>query len=695
MKGAVVWDTPAQYLRGVGPVRARALARLGIATAGDLLQHYPRRWFDRSSLSSIRSCQPGHEVTVEGEVLTASERRISRGRTLQAVTLRDDGGGTLILVWFNQSFLLRQLRPGLRLMCSGIPQAHAGRLQIAHPDWAVLDRGADPLHTGRLVPQYPLTRGLGQHWLRRLIHDTLGPVSADLQETLPEALRQRQELCSRAEALWGIHFPASPLERDRAQKRLVYEEILLIQLLMAVRRRGLAVRAGLRLERPGDLTRRLVTSLPFELTRAQRRVLAEILADLRSGRVMHRLLQGDVGSGKTLVALIAALFVIEQGWQALLLAPTEILAEQHGANLTRLAAPLGVTVETLTGGTAAATRRAILVSAGRGEVDLLVGTHALLQEVVRLPRLGLAVVDEQHRFGVLQRGRVAAAVDGGQAPHVLVMSATPIPRSLALTLYGDLDLSWLDEMPPGRRPAHTHVTPSEQEAQVYESMAAILRDGRQGFIVFPVIEDTAGSDLRAAKVEYERLAAGPFREFRVALLHGRLSAREKSAIMSSFASGSCDLLVATTVVEVGLDVPNATVMAVYHPERFGLAQLHQLRGRIGRGAERSDCWLLVDPWVGVEARERIAIFAATHDGFRLAEEDLRRRGPGDALGVRQHGEPGFRLANPLRDNAIVKACVEDAGALLAQDPDLRDLEHRELRLAVERGLTQPRPAAAG
>ncbi|MHB8079263.1 MAG: DEAD/DEAH box helicase, partial [Candidatus Krumholzibacteriia bacterium] len=359
MAGPPTWDTPVQFLRSVGPVRAQSLARLGIATAGDLLRHYPRRWFDRGTVTPINRLTAGREATVEGEILTVGERRTRRGGSLQTISLAD-GTGHLFLVWFNQGFLLRQLRPGTRLMCSGLVQTHTGRPQLIHPDWALVGGEGDPLHTGRLVPQYALTQGLGQHWLRRLIHDTLTALLPGLEETLPDELRRRRGLSGLGEALRGIHFPATPRERDAALARLVYEELFLVHLAMALRRRGLTAREGIRLEKPGDLTRRLVEGLPFRLTAAQRRVLAEILADLRSGRPMHRLLQGDVGSGKTVVALVAALFVIEQGWQAVLMAPTEILAVQHGATLTRLAAPLGVTVGSLTGGLPAAERRAVL-----------------------------------------------------------------------------------------------------------------------------------------------------------------------------------------------------------------------------------------------------------------------------------------------------------------------------------------------
>jgi ATP-dependent DNA helicase RecG len=410
---------------------------------------------------------------------------------------------------------------------------------------------------------------------------------------------------------------------------------------------------------------------------------------------MHRLLQGDVGSGKTLVALIAALFVIEQGWQALLMAPTEVLARQHGATLRRLAEPLGVVVETLTGSTPAARRRAVLAAAAAGEVDLLVGTHAVIQEEVHLPRLALTIVDEQHRFGVRQRGRGAVSGDQGTAVHVLVMSATPIPRSLSLTLYGDLDLSIIDELPPGRQPLVTRLVRGDEEAAVWEAVRREAAAGRQAFVVHPVIDETEGQDLKAATAEYERLRREVLPGVRVALLHGRLKAREKAAVMDGFADGEHQVLVATTVVEVGVDVPNATQMVIHDPDRFGLAQLHQLRGRVGRGSAASTCWLVCDRHLPAPTWERLRFFADHHDGFALAEEDLRRRGPGDAWGVRQHGAPGFRLANPLRDQDLVVACRDAARDLLDRDPALASPSGRRVREAIAAVWSRALPVQAG
>ncbi|HPF35131.1 MAG TPA: ATP-dependent DNA helicase RecG [Candidatus Krumholzibacteria bacterium] len=693
----IAWDHDVQFLKGVGPVRARALARLGIATAGDLLRHYPRRWLDRTRTDSIGSLRPGQEATIRGEVLTSGGRSSRGGRSLQTVSV-GDATGVLFCQWFGQSYVLKQFRSGTKVLLSGQVQIYNGRKQIVHPDFEILDgdaADADPLHTGRLVPVYPLTSGLGQHWLRRLIHDTLDQLAPAVEDPLPADLRRARGLEDLGPALWGIHFPQDAAARDAARRRLAHDEIFLVQLALALRRRGRRGAEGLRLDAPGDLTRRLVDGLPFPLTGAQRRVLGEILRDLRSGRVMHRLLQGDVGSGKTLVALIAALFVIEQGRQAVLMAPTEVLARQHGATLQRLCKPLGVAVETLTGSTPAAARRAVLAGAAAGEIDLLVGTHAVIQQDVELPALGLAVVDEQHRFGVRQRGRTLTGGEAGVPPHLLVMSATPIPRSLALTLCGDLDLSLIDELPAGRTPIETRLVPPKGLGEVHAAIRAEAAAGRRAYVVYPVIEETEGQDLKAAQSEYERLAAGPLAGLRVGLLHGRLKPAEKARAMEAFAAGELQVLVATTVVEVGLDVPEATVMVIHHPDRFGLAQLHQLRGRVGRGADASRCWLAPEGWLPDETLERLRLFCRTHDGFVLAEEDLRRRGPGDVIGVRQHGAPSFRLANPLRDGDLVEACRTDVDALIAADPALEDPAHAPLARALARDHGRILAAAVG
>ncbi len=689
MKPEFSLETPVQFLKSVGPVRARGLSRLGLETVGDLLAHYPHRYFDRTTTVQVGRIVEGKEVTVLAEVLTTNERRTRRGGSIQTVTLGDDTG-VLFCIWFNQRFLLKQFRAGQRVMVSGLAQRHNGRLQLTHPDFELVvpqnkEENTGGLHTGRMVPVYGLTAGIGQHWLRGLVFQALERLTTEgsgFKEMLPQKLLRERKLCSAGTACRDIHFPADRPALEAARHRLKYQEGFFIQLLMAWRRGENQDVPGVRLNKPGDLTKRLVDDLPFTLTGAQRRVLGEILADLRSGRVMHRLVQGDVGCGKTLVAFIACLFVVEQGYQSVMMAPTEVLARQHGQTLVKWASPLGVTVETLTGSTPAAERRSILSAVASAEVDLLVGTHAVIQNDVRVPRLALSVIDEQHRFGVRQRGKSASSGEMTDQSHVLVMSATPIPRSLALTLYGDLDLSLIDEVPSGRGAINTEIIRSADEGRVWQGCRRELSAGHQIFVVHPVIEETEGQDLKAATVEFERVSREVFPEWRVALLHGRLKSSEKQEIMSGFSAGEIQVLVATTVVEVGIDVPNATAMVIQNPERFGLAQLHQLRGRIGRGTGASTCYLLCDGFLSDDSFQRISFFAANHDGFALAEQDLRTRGPGEAWGTRQHGAPGFQLLNPLADADLIRVCHEDSRRILKLDPGLKSSSGQRLQEAL-------------
>ncbi len=700
MKPEFSLATPVQFLKSVGPARARALSRLGLETVGDLLAHYPKRYFDRTSCLPIGQARPGQEVTVLGEVLTCSDRRTGRGGNLLTVAIGDDSG-VMFCVWFNQKFLLKQFRAGKKVMASGVVQFHGGRPQLAHPDFEILE--AEPesgtveagLNTGRMVPVYGLTSGIGQYWLRGLIDQALTRAVPHHLESLPPELIRKHRFPDRGTALHDIHFPADRKAMDRAVARLKYEELFTIQMLMALRRSSHRQETGIRLDQPGDMTGKLVGGLPFDLTRAQRRVLNEILADLRSGDPMHRMVQGDVGSGKTLVALIAALFVIEQGYQAVLMAPTEVLARQHGASIGKLCDAIGVSTETLTGSTPAAERRAILAGVAAGEVDLLMGTHAIIQDDVRVPRLALSIIDEQHRFGVKQRGASSSATETDHVAHLMVMSATPIPRSLSLTLFGDLDLSLIDELPAGRQPIRTEIVKEKDEDEVWKACRQEVAQGRQVYVIYPIIEETEGQDLKAATVEWERLQSEVFPGLKVALLHGRLKSRDKAAVMDRFSNGEVQVLVATTVVEVGVDVPNATAMVIHNPERFGLAQLHQLRGRIGRGTAQSYCWLLCDRFLAEETYNRIRFFASHSDGFALAEEDLRLRGPGDAWGVRQSGAPGFRLANPLTDVDLVQVCRDDARQFLDADPQLKSKVGRLVAKALRESFGRHVPLQAG
>lgn len=698
MKPEFNLKTPVQFLKSVGPARARGLSRLSIETVGDLLAHFPRRYFDRSSTTAVGRIAVGQEVTVLGEVLTIGQRSTRRGGSQQTITLGDDTG-VLFCIWFNQRFMLKQFRAGQKVMVSGAAQRHNGRMQLVHPDYEVLVPQAKGegkgLHTGRMVPVYGLTAGIGQHWLRSLVYQALEKLEDAPKETLPAALVRTRALIHPAKALHDIHFPEHGKDLGAALRRLKYDEGFFLQLLMALRRGDNNQLAGVKLDKPGDMTRKMVDDLPFSLTGAQRRVLGEVLADMRSGRVMHRLVQGDVGCGKTLVAFIACLFVVEQGYQALMMAPTEVLARQHGKTLTQWALPLGVTVETLTGSTPAADKRRILAAVAHGEVDLLVGTHAVIQDTVRIPRLALSVIDEQHRFGVRQRGKSASGSEVVKHSHVLVMSATPIPRSLALTVYGDLDLSLIDEIPLGRGGTTTQVVKAADESQVWQGCRQELMAGRQVFVVHPIIEETEGLDLKSATVEHERLGREIFPEWKVALLHGRLKSVEKQDIMDRFSAGEINVLVATTVIEVGVDVPNATAMVIQNPERFGLAQLHQLRGRIGRGEHGATCWLLCDGFLAEESYQRIRFFAENHDGFALAEQDLRTRGPGEAWGTRQHGAPGFQLLNPVVDADLIRLCHEDSRRILAKDPALKNRSGKLLRSTLESLHSRHKGALSG
>lgn len=682
MKPSRSWDDSVQFLKGVGPVRARSLRRLGIETVGDLLMHFPRRYLDRSRTQGIAQAALGRDVTISGRIMTTGERRTRGGRKIQTISI-SDATGTVYCQWFGQSYILKQLHDGMEVMLSGKLQQRNGIRQLVHPDYEILDQESARLHTGRLVPVYGLTSGLGQHWLRKLILSVVDVGTEYVPEILPQNLRDNHKLMDRAQAFRDIHLPLDETALAQARRRLVFEEIFLIQLALGRRRNRRQRNPGITLQAPGELTRRLVESLPFDPTAAQRRVLAEILHDMRSGGVMHRLLQGDVGSGKTLVALIAALFVIEQGYQATLMAPTEVLAIQHDKSIGKLLKPLGISWALITGSTPAAERRAVLAGVFAGEIDLLIGTHALIQDGVNLRTPGLVIVDEQHRFGVGQRKRAGEEPTTDRIPHMLVMSATPIPRSLALTLCADLDLSVIDEMPSGRRPIETQMNADKEVAPVYARLREDLDSGRQAYIVYPVIEETEGQDLKAAETEFTLLRDGELAGYRVGLLHGRLKPGEKKRIMAEFTDGDLQVLVATTVVEVGLDVPRATRMIIHNPERFGLAQLHQLRGRIGRGSEASVCHLIIDRWLAAPSYDRLQVFASTNDGFKLAEEDLRLRGPGDVLGVRQHGLPVFRIANPLRDAGQVSICAVEVEWILEQDPNLRQPQHRLLAKHVD------------
>ena len=666
-------DTPVTYLKGVGPARAEALGRLGVVTAGDLLYHIPHRYEDASTISPIKSLETGMQGTVIGTVVSKGVLPTRKGLRIFQAVLRDDTG-MIEVSWPGQPYLDRTINKDDVLLVSGSVRFFHGR-QLQPREFVNL--GADDAGTaqGRVLSVYPATEGLSFKVIRGIIDSHLDELLPLVTEYLPRDVLKPAGLPSIGEALRMVHRPSSLAEAMEGRARLAFEELLFVQLLHQ-RAKALArhVRHGIRFENRRDLTTKLREALPFKLTGAQTRVLREIFADMCSERRMQRLLQGDVGSGKTVVALFAAMLAMENGYQAAIMAPTELLAEQHMRSMSRMLEPLGIEPILLTGSAKAKARREIASRLGQAGPALVVGTHALVQQATEFSNLGLAVVDEQHRFGVEQRKALGAK---GESPDVLLMTATPIPRSLALTLYGDLDLSILDERPPGRQPITTALRPESARSRVLEFLDRELEQGRQAYIVYPVIEESEKTDLKAATTMFEILSAGALKDRRVALLHGRLPNDEKDAIMRDFRDGKLDVLVATTVIEVGIDVANATVMLVEHPERFGLSQLHQLRGRVGRGAEQSYCILMGD--VSPDTRQRLDVFVGSDDGFEIARADLQLRGMGDLFGERQSGVPTFRVADPIRDELLNEQAREAADRLLATDPELEKPENVPMR----------------
>ncbi len=663
--------TEVQYLKGVGPVRAQQLRRLGLERAEDLLFHFPAEYLQRGGVIDLARVRVGEIITTQGQVLDVQKRRVQRGRTLVTVTL-GDAGARLRLTWFNAAYLADKLRVGESLVVSGAVTLYAGQPQMVNPEF---DQDTQSeLVTSGPVPRYPLTAGLKQGALRKIIEHVLDTVVQDVPEPLPDKLREREQLMPRIDALREIHRPSDVDRVERARARFAFEEAFALQLAVGIRRHGYLRRSSrIVVDDYGTLSTKLVNDLGFELTGAQRRVLSAIGKDLRSKVAMHRLVQGDVGCGKTLVAVIAMVWTIEAGGQVAFLAPTEVLARQHGRRQGEVLKKLGVKVATLTGATPSAERRDILKGLATGYIQAVFGTHALIQDDIHFRRLGLAVVDEQHRFGVAQRGALAQ-----EGAHLLVMSATPIPRTLALTVYGDLDLSVIDELPPGRSQVGTRVISDKALAPIYEDVVARAGRAEQSYLVFPVVEENEGSDLASAKAAFEELKSGPLSALRLALLHGKIPPREKAQLSEAFARGEYDAVVATTVVEVGLDVAKATLMVVHQAERFGLAQLHQLRGRVGRSHLKSECVLVSGPGLGQRARQRLQLLASTHDGFLLAEADLRERGMGDLHGFRQHGRALFRALNPLQDELILTRARESAREILEADPGLRSGRHASL-----------------
>ena len=662
---------PVRYLRGVGPQMAERLGRLGIRTIHDLLLHLPTSYRDRREVTSIARLTPGAEASVLATVARLKPVRRMRGRSDLEGTLRDESG-FLRAIWFNQPYRESALEIGGRYLFSGTVQAFRG-LELHNPEFEPAETTGPRLHVGRIAPRYPLTQGVAERWLRARVRAALDELP-DIEDVLPEEWRSRFGLPAIGRALERAHFPEGPEEVEPAVRRIALDEILALQVaLEAARRRHRHRRRAEPLGAGAEPAARFLESLPFSLTDAQGRAIHAVASDLDRDVPMRRLLLGDVGSGKTLVALAATVRAAAAGHQAAILAPTSVLAEQHAVTAERLLGPAGISFTLLTSATPPAARERALTGLASGEIPLAIGTHALLERDLSFRSLALVVVDEQHRFGVRQRVTLTGEGEGGRAAHLLVLTATPIPRSLALTLYGDLDLTILDEKPPGRHPVETSVLATSARHTLLDLLADEVGRGGSAFVVYPVVEDSETADLRSATTMAASIAKDPrLRAAGVALVHGRLPVDERRAALLRFRSGEARVLVATTVIEVGLDVPEATLVVIEHPERFGLAQLHQLRGRVGRADRPGRCVLIPGDAIGDMGRERIRVFQTVSDGFRLAEEDLRLRGPGEFLGTSQHGFPELRAVNLVRDADLIEAAREWSGALL----DLAEEEGR-------------------
>jgi len=656
-------------LKGVGEKRAALYEKIGIRTLWDLLSHYPRTYEDWSRPVLIRDAVPGEPCCIRGwAVNSPTEHRVRKGMTLYKFRVTD-GYSSLQVTLFNNPYAAAKVRRDQEILLYGTVVSDGRRAEMTSPQ-------IEAPSAARIRPIYPRTEGLTARMIETNVAAALARIGGTgIPEILPEDTVRREGLCDRLTAIQNIHFPADHRAIDEARRRLVFEELFVLQLgLLRLKSRSRRLNGAMLKQ---DHTAAYTAGLPFTLTGAQRRAIADCVGDMRGLCPMSRLVQGDVGSGKTAVAAGVAYSLIREGWQAAMMAPTEILAEQHAASLQKL---LGDTVRVglLTGSMTAANKRRMQEAIAAGEIDFVVGTHALISDNVQFARLGLVVTDEQHRFGVAQRARLAAK---GQDPHLLVMSATPIPRTLALILYGDLDVSVLDELPPGRQPIETYAIGTDKRERAYGYIRKHLDAGRQGFIVCPLVEEgEEPSDLQSATALFDELRQGPFRGYSLGLLHGRMKGAEKEKIMAAFAAGEIQLLVSTTVIEVGVDVPNAVIMAVENAERFGLAQLHQLRGRVGRGAHKSTCILITDHR-GEETRRRLGVMCATNDGFKIADEDLKLRGPGDFFGNRQHGLPQLKIADLLEDMPMLQRAQSGAATLLDADPNLMD--HPALWQAVE------------
>ncbi len=675
--------TPVQFLKGGGPERAKRLAKIGLRTARDLVFHLPRSYEDLTEIRTIATMVSGETNSIVGVVEESNLREIGPERSILTLLLKDDQE-YLRCTWFNQPFLHAKLSPGQRLLVSGTAKLKAGRWEMTHPTTKVLGDSVSAL--GQVIPVYSLTEGVNQTQMRRLVHLAVDECSEMIPEVFPEFFLQEKNLLGIGEALREIHGPQSMELLELARQRLIYQELLILQLAVAMQRERMQSSPAPQMEVSPKVDARIRRRFPFQLTDDQNAAIDDIVADLTKSFPMNRLLQGEVGSGKTVVAEYAMLASVAVGRQAVLMAPTDVLARQHLKTLKRDLAESQVAIGMLTGSLTAAQRRDLIERTAENEIDIIVGTqaiaHALESKELRIPKLGLVIIDEQHKFGVRQRAQLKQA---GVDAHYLVMTATPIPRTVAISLFGELDVSSLRQAPPGRQPVRTYISEEGQREQWWEFFRRKLDEGRQGYVVVPLVEENDESDgmVRSLQQAFEELASDRLESYRLDLIHGRMGGAEKEDVMAKFHRGETQVLVATTVVEVGVDVPNATLMTIENGERFGLAQLHQLRGRISRGVRPGYLCVFASP-ENEQAGDRLAAFAETNDGFELAEIDFNLRGPGDMFGVRQHGLPPFRIANLQRDAEVVLGARGDARRLVANDPELRDDAWRNVREMVIR-----------
>lgn len=665
-----------QYLKGVGPRRSEIFGRLGIHTIRDMLFYFPRDYKDRTRIQKISEARIGAEITVQGKVLGVQTRMARSRKSILEVFVSDETG-TIAATWFNQPFLTKKFHVGDTVFLHGKVGTYK-YLQLLSPEYEIIQGDDGDIKEGSIIPVYPLTEHMSQTHFRKIMKEAVHHFVGSIDEILPKEIMKKNQLLPINTAIKNIHFPEKFENLKNARCRLVYDELFILELAMALRRRGIKEEVGISFKIGANVDTHIRNLIPFALTNAQERVINEITEDMRNHKPMNRLLQGDVGSGKTVVAIYAILAAIANGYQAAFMAPTEILAKQHFQTLQKYLQHSHVRICLLTGDTNSRQRKEDLEQIKNGQVDLVIGTHALIEETVQFKQLGLVVIDEQHKFGVVQRLKLKKK---GLCPDVLIMTATPIPRTLSLTLFGDLDVSILDEMPPGRSPVKTIWIPKDKEKDAYSFIHDEIAKGRQVFIVYPLVEESENFDLKSAVTEARRLQQEVFPTLRVGLLHGQMKPAEKDRVMMDFKEKRYDILVSTVIIEVGIDIPNATIMVIVHAERFGLSQLHQLRGRIGRGSEQSYCLLFGNPNTYVST-ERLKIMTRTSDGFKIAEMDFRLRGPGEFFGTRQHGLPELKISDLIKDFPILKKARDDAFALVAKDPQLTMVTHRQMRQRV-------------